>query len=294
MAKQKKKNKAPSKSKAPRYILFGLSALALGVSAYLGLKYYRKKKAQSASTDETYVSSTGSKSQILWRDDSLPLSIGSSGPKVLQLQRKLNLKFNAGLEEDGLFGPLTSKATQAAGIKVPVSQEAFSKLTDGEATLVFDPRSIANRIWKFSNAKELEGTLAALREIRNIENYKSVNSFLKNISDSATGTQRTIVNHLLTYAFTTSEAAKVQLRAEFLRIGLVETDGRWALSGFSRIRRRLLTVRDTYVRDSIGNRIKVKSGTLLGRELYSQGAMTTFLAVDGTRGLVPATHVRYI
>jgi hypothetical protein len=303
MAKEKKHKttaKANKESNLPKYIFIGLSLLAVGAGAYLGYKVYRRRKAETGTSSEntsTNVSSAtkSTSSDIVWRDDSFPLSIGSSGPKVLQLQRKMNSKYSTSLEPDGLFGPLTYKAIKMAGFNIPVDETTFSKITDGEATLVFDPRSLANRLLKFSRQRDLNATLVTLGEMKSVDHYKTVNFYFQilTLADSSINVRRTIVTHLLSHAFASESLDnKKRISDEFSRMGLIERDGKWALSGLGN-QKSLITIRDTMVRDNRGNRIRVRKGTLLGRELYSSGPLTTFIAVDGTKGLVPATHVRY-
>jgi hypothetical protein len=304
MEKKKKskssgKKSGTKKSSVPKYLFIGLTLLALSAGAYVGVKMYRRRKQQSTydttTTSSTSTSAGGKSGSIVWRDDSFPLSVGSSGPRVLQLQRKLNAKSGAKLEQDGLFGPLTNGAVLKAGYSVPLTEEVFNSITDGEATLVFDPRSIADRVLKFSKVKDLKGTLVALGEMKSVDHYKSVNFYFQilTLADKSIAVRRTLVTHLLSHAFLNeSDANKQRITDEFSRMGLIERDGKWSLSGLRNLKG-LVTIRDTLVRDGMGNRIRVKKGTLLGKELYSSGPLTTFIAMDGTKGLVPSTHVRH-
>jgi hypothetical protein len=104
---------------------------------------------------------------------------------------------------------------------------------------------------------------------------------------------KTIVNDLLEYAFKSNEAAKVQIRNEFLRIGLkVSSTGTWSLQGL-RLYKDLITIRETVVTDSRNNRIPVRRNTILGDELEVANGLTWFKSIDDSILNVPTQDVKY-
>ena len=310
--KQKKKTFSVSKKysakKTPKkqpLLFFGLGMLGISVLSLLGYRYWKTKQqalADGAKQTNPFSkpSSKTKHSARRWKDDSFPLSFslatntGSSGPRVLQLQQKLNLKHNAALVADGKFGPLTQTTLLYNGYPTSIELEAFNKIVDSEATLVFDPKRIATLIWTSANAGLLASCLNALSQLKDIADYQSVSTIFKTFRDpSDYFHSHTIVTHLLDFAFKDSDAAKIQLKEAFLRIGLKQKSGQWSLSGISKPKR-LITLNDTYVRTTNGKIAQVKSNTLLGTKQKTAQGLIWFKAIDGSTGVVPSQHVRCI
>ena len=61
-------------------------------------------------------------------DDKPPLKRGSRGDNVLKVQKALNIIYNAGLEEDGVFGPQTEQALEKRGYGKTVETADILKL----------------------------------------------------------------------------------------------------------------------------------------------------------------------
>lgn len=288
----------------PRYLFLGLGVLGLGVAGYIGYRFW-KARQQNIQVDfskaATNVKSTTTSKVVKrnWKDDSFPLTFnpvtntGSSGPKVLQLQQKLNQKHNAGLVADGKLGPRSREALIANGYPASVDLNTFNSIVDGEATLVFDPKKIASELWRHSNSGNFNAALAQLRLIKDISDYQSVSTPFKTFRDPSDYLRsHTIVTHLLDFAFKDNDAAKEQIKKEFIRMGLVERSGKWSLSGFG-TPAKLITLKNTHVRDSAGNIVAVKKNTILGLEQFTTEGLTWFKAIDGSMAAVPSTDVKY-
>lgn len=303
-ASQKKLNNQPRKTNSsPRYLFLGLGVLGLGVAGYIGYRYW-KAKQQSIQVDFSQASSSVKSNSRKtnkrnWKDDSFPLSFnsvtntGSSGPKVLQLQQKLNQKYNSGLVADGKLGPLTKEALIANGYSGSVDLSTFNKIVDGEPTLVFDPKKVASELWRTANSGNVNATISQLQLIKDVSDYQSVSITFKTYRDpSDYFRSHTIVTHLLDFAFNDNDSAKQQIKKEFVRMGLIERSGKWSLSGFGKLAQ-LITLKSTHVRDMAGNIVAVKRNTILGLEQYSTQGLTWFKAIDGSLAAVPSTDVKY-
>jgi hypothetical protein len=226
------------------------------------------------------------------------LRYGSRGPKVKQLQQKLIAKLGSGAVgtagADGIFGKNTLKAVRAAGLPDQISEETFATITGGEATLIFNPSEVANTLFNQASSENEDGVISSLRQIMDTSQYESVSNYYKNIRafrNSFMG--RTIVTDLLDYVFASSSGAKDRVKTELRRIGLKENAGKWSLSGFAGFKD-LITLSNTWVRDSKGNIIQVKKNTILGDETGARNGMTYFRALDNTIAMVPTRDVGYV
>lgn len=285
-----------------KYLFLGLGMLGLSFAGYVGYRYWKSKLNNTSGNTSSTTSSTPSNTLIKrsWTDDSFPLSFnsitntGSSGPKVLQLQQKLNQKHNAKLVTDGKMGPLTKQALVSNGYPSSVDLNTFNSLVDGEATIVFDPKKIAAEIWRASNTGNFNVVLTQLRLIKDVNDYQSISTIFKGYRDPTDlFHSHTLVTHLLDFAFKSNQPIKDQLYIEFQRMGLKETNGKWSLSGFGKLKR-IITLKNTYVKDKAGNLSQVKKNTKLGIELFTSKGLTWFKAIDGTIAAVPSRNVKYL
>jgi len=134
-----------------------------------------------------------------------------------------------------------------------------------------------------------QGLFDILKQLKSVSEYSAVNEYYKKQSFIS----KTIVTDLLEYAFKGNEAAKVQIRNEFLRIGLkVSSTGTWSLQGI-RLYKDLVTIRETVVTDAQNNRIPVRRNTILGDELEVANGMTWFKSIDNSILKVPTQDVKY-
>jgi hypothetical protein len=169
---------------------------------------------------------------------------------------------------------------------LPASNAAGNNST---LTVVFNPVSLAKQLYTAAQAKNLGNVLSVLKQIKSVADYSSVNDYYKKQGFIS----KTIVTDLLSYAFQKEDAAKAQLKNEFLRMGLkVNASGSWSLQGIPRYKD-LITIRETMVTDSQNNRIPVRRNTILGDEVEVSNGMTWFKSIDHSVLSVPSQDVKY-
>jgi hypothetical protein len=300
------KPKTSKKSKSVRPVkvfIYALAVAALGGGSYLAYDRLRKKKFAEQnlipadrdsdtiiinnSLPVSYGNSSASKLPTSGGDN-FPLKRGSKGTRVRMLQQALS-KTSPSILVDGIFGAQTAGALKAAGYPEIVDDAVFATITGGNVQVVFNPASLATRLYKAAQSKNLGEVLNVLRQIKTVSDYSSVNDYYKRQSFIS----KTIVTDLLEYAFKGNEAAKDQIRNEFLRMGLkVNSAGSWSLQGL-RLYKDLITIRETLVTDSQNNRIPVLRNTILGDELEVANGMTWFKSIDNTVLKVPTQDVKY-
>jgi hypothetical protein len=298
-----KTSKRAKSARPARIFVYALAVAALGGGGYLVYDRIRKKKFTEqnlipADTNSdtiiinnslpvSYGSSSTSKLPASGGDN-FPLKRGSKGTRVKMLQQALS-KTSPSILVDGIFGSQTAEALKAAGYPEIVDETVFNRITGGNMQVVFNPASLATGLYKAAQNRSLGEVLNVLRQIRTVSGYSSVNDYYKRQSFIS----KTIVTDLLEYAFKGSEAAKDQIRNEFVRMGLkVNSAGTWSLQGF-RLYKDLITIRETLVTDSQNNRIPVLRNTILGDELEVANGMTWFKSIDNTVLKVPTQDVKY-
>ena len=316
VSKRKKKvlRKKPSTSKKSqgnkrrvkpaKVFIYALALATLGGGGYLVYNRVKRKKAvdqnQSSSDNSdtiiinnslpTSISSFTSK-MLSSASDSFPLKRGSKGTRVTALQQALS-KTTPSILIDGQFGPQTATALKNAGFPEIVDETLFNKITGPSKNMVqvvFNPSSLALSLYSAAQSKNLTQVLSVLKQLKSVSEYSAVNEYYKKQGFIS----KTIVNDFLEYAFKSNEAAKVQIRNEFLRIGLkVSSTGTWSLQGL-RLYKDLITIRETIVTDSRNNRIPVRRNTILGDELEVANGMTWFKSIDDSILNVPTQDVKY-
>lgn len=308
--KAKQKTKPGSKGKTKgikpgKVFVYALALAALGGGGFLVYDRLKKKKqaVQDAipnSASDTIiinnslpVSYSSSGSRLISgssASDNFPLKRGSRGKRVSTLQQALK-KTTPSIAVDGQFGPKTAAALRSAGYPEVVDESTFNKITGGSSamTVVFNPASIATALYKSAQANDLTGVLMALKQIKSVPDYSSVNEYYKKQAFIS----KTIVTDLLEYTFRMDEPAKAQIKNEFLRMGLkVDSSGTWSLQGI-RLYKDLITIRATVVTDSRNNRIPVRKNTILGDEIEVSNGMTWFKSIDNSVLKVPTQDVKY-
>jgi len=303
----KGRKQTQKKVKPSKVFIYALALAALGGSGYLIYDRFRKKRATASAVDNgsgtdtiminNYLPTTTSAvAKSAGGSDGFPLKRGSRGSRVTALQQGLariigTAAMNANGGIDGQFGPGTANALKQAGYSEIVDETAFNKITGGVtvAQVVFNPSEIASRLYRAAQSRTLSLTLAILKEIKNVSDYSAVNEYYK----KQTLVSKTIVNDLLSYAFSNDESAKAQLKNEFLRIGLkVDGSGTWSLQGL-KLYKDLITLRETVVTDTRNNRIPVRRNTILGDEIKIENGLTWFRSVDDSVLSVPTQDVTY-
>jgi hypothetical protein len=310
--KKTQPKKVPGKKKTvkpAKVFIYALALAALGGGGFLVYDRLKRKKQTDAnqipsgSSAETIIinnslpvsyspaSTTRLLSSTSTRNDNFPLKRGSRGNRVTILQQALT-KTSPSIAIDGQFGPQTAGALKAAGYPEVVDQSLFNKITGASETamtVIFNPGTIASTLYKSAQAKDLTGVISALKQIKSVSEYSSVNEYYKRQSFIS----KTIVTDLLEYAFKYDESAKAQIKNEFLRMGLkVDTSGTWSLQGI-RLYKDLITIRETVVADSQNNKIPVRRNTILGDEIEVSNGMTWFKSIDNSILKVPTQDVKY-
>jgi hypothetical protein len=296
-----------------KIFIYALALAALSGGGYLLYDHLRRKKfanstsiissdtantipgAEDAYASNTTVSSpSGKKAKATLRvksNDDFPLKKGSRGARVTQLQQAL-IKHGAAIKADGIFGPATLAALKAAGYSSTVDATIFTKITGVDSSalrLVFNPSELAKKMFSAANGKNEQIVLSVLQQIKTVSDYSAVNEYYKKQGFVS----KTIVTHLLEYAFKDDEASAQLIKEEFKRIGLkVNEAGVWSLQGIQ-LYKDLITIRPTFVIDTWNNRIPVKGNTILGDEVKIENGMTWFRSVDRTMLKVPTQDIKY-
>lgn len=310
--KPKAKKLSPTKNghgkkgvKPAKVFIYALALAALGGGGYLVYDRMRKKKMMEQNqipsetdSDTIIINNTLPTSYASFTSrmlssatDNFPLKRGSRGSRVTMLQQALS-KTSPGISIDGQFGPQTAGALKSAGYPEVVDETLFNKITGasgGSLTVVFNPAALAASLFTGAQSKNLEQVISVLKQLKTVSDYSSVNDYYKKQSFIA----KTIVTDLLDYAFKSNEAAKTQIRNEFLRMGLkVSSIGTWSLQGI-RLYKDLITIRETVVTDAQNNRIPVRRNTILGDEMEVANGMTWFKSIDNSILKVPTQDVKY-
>jgi hypothetical protein len=309
--KPKEKKSAPSKvakakkgTKPAKVFIYALALAALGGGGYLVFDRVRKRKMMEENqnpsmpdSDTIIINNTlpTSYASVASRtlssaSDQFPLKRGSKGARVRMLQQAL-VKTSPGISIDGQFGLQTAAALKSGGYPEVVEEALFNKITgtSGSLTVVFNPATLAASLYTSAQAKNLQGVISTLKQLKTVSDYSSVNEYYKKQSFIA----KTIVTDLLDYSFKSNETAKAQIKNEFLRMGLkLSATGSWSLQGL-RLYKDLITIRDTVVIDGKNNRIPVRRNTILGDEMEVASGMTWFKSIDNSILKVPTQDVKY-
>jgi len=106
------------------YLALALSAYSAGwYFLYYSPKRKRQQLAQQAADTQAVIQS---KPSINWRDDSFPLSLGSKGGRVREVQKYSNNVCGARLSVDGVWGYITDAAVKSC-IKLSSIGEIYYK-----------------------------------------------------------------------------------------------------------------------------------------------------------------------
>lgn len=306
---KKAQTKKPNGIKPAKVFIYALALAALSGGGYLVYDRIKRKK----SADQNQIPSDSNSDTIIINNslpvsyssantsrmvssgssgkENFPLKRGSRGARVTMLQQAL-AKTTPSIMIDGQFGPQTAGALKTAGYPEVVDQALFNKITgagEGTVQVVFNPGALALSLYRAAQSKNLGGVVSVLQQIKSVADYSSVNDYYKKQSFIS----RTIVTDLLDYAFKNEQAAKEQIRNEFLRMGLkVDGSGTWSLQGI-RLYKDLITIRETVVTDSQNNKIPVRRNTILGDEVEVANGMTWFRSIDHSILKVPTQDIKY-
>ena len=258
METKRKKNalkKRGGKQKVVAYAAATGAVLGLG---YLAFNYFQNKAASGRAVGPVTPAASSASSGalplvVLQNKQQFPLHNGAKGSLVILLQKallaiggsaralieKTSMRGNV---PDGVFGAGTAKALLAAGYSAVVSLSDFERLLSmtraGESSsTVFTSsnQSLAAAIIKAANARHLFAVLGSLQKISDPSQYSAVSSYFRNVRVLGTRVS-SLVNALLSVAFVNNALAKVKIKAEFRRIGLLENStGVWRLPSLGSI-----------------------------------------------------------
>jgi hypothetical protein len=233
--------------------------------------------------------------------DDFPLRNGSKGPRVQELQEALSRYLGSSVfskftKIDGIFGNGTESALKYANFPTEIDERLFITITSqgsssaGESLV---PAQAAMKLHEYADAKNLQGILGILGQMKSTADYSAVNEPYKNLRSGLV--RATIVTDLLDNVFANNTSAKTVIKAQFIRIGLRldASTGKWSLSGLRGFMD-VVTNIDTIVTDGNKNQIRVKRNTILGEVLNTQNGITYFKSIDNTIAAVPAAHVNYL
>ena len=315
-----------SKINTQQYILYGLGTGILLGGGYLVYNLLKDINASKRSVVQPVVNQEV-KQIIQVNKENFPLKNGSKGSLVAMLQKALialggqasshikstSIKPNG--EVDGIFGRGTENALEAAGYAKIVFENDFSKIVGKNAAStaqgnpsvisLTDNKTIADEIISAANRKNLFAVLAGLQKIQNVSQYSSVSAYFNN--QRISGTRVTsLVNALLSVAFSGNEPAKVKIRTEFSRMGLKQNAGGvWSLSGFgslqgyeadSKLLKMAITKRPTLLKNGTGQVIHplLIPDTLIGYVTNEHKGVLQILTKTGESVYAPAQNLKLI
>jgi peptidoglycan hydrolase-like protein with peptidoglycan-binding domain len=304
-------NPQQPKSKALFWVV-GLSVLSLaGLGTFLALRKGNDDKEPS--TDEiireannaapnTTSSNSGSRPNRI--ESGFPLKRGSRGNLVKQLQTALNSFHGANLQPDGVWGRNTAKALTAAGLSTTIDAATFASVVAGSTTQnagsnTPDPtarrlteREVAFRMFDLIKGRSFSHVLALLKKIPNTNVYKTVSNWFQVARNTHFMVRVSLLTGVLE-AFAGTQ--KAQLEAEFARMGLLKNSstGKWSFPTLGFVDGKLITTRAAAIWDGNSVTMEVPSGTVLGKELYSEDGFTQFKTIDGDTFTVLTNAIQY-
>lgn len=295
--------------KKTKYILVGLGVVAVGTGAYFYFQQQKKKRNQTSDFTEAITTNslplpaptTSSSSSSGSSNSGFPLKKGSRGTLVTNLQNALIKKYGESIlpryGADGGFGSETVSALISKGLPTTISSEVFTQIvlssgsspaSSGGSTTTSS--SISSSLHSAITKDNISSAIAALKNIKNVTGYTSVNSVFKQTRIGFV--RKTLVTALLDRFNSTSE--KKQLNQQFYRIGLKYDGSKWSLSGISgAVIDQLVTIEPTKIWDESGRSLQVPRATILGEYLDANNGVTEFETLDRRRLFVKTTSISY-
>lgn len=169
----------------------------------------------------------------------------------------------------------TTKGQTKKATPPPAEKASAKKAAPKDAQPpVFEPAQLANTIRNAVIGKQFLAAYTALKKIRNLADYKTVNTKFTGLVSSFTRfTRQTLVNALLDVF--KLEAQRKVLFYEFKRIGLKYDGSKWTL-GTIDISPELITTQATKVWKDPRTSVNVPMHMILGREVCKRGNFTLF------------------
>lgn len=294
-----------------KYILLGLSVLAIGTGTYIYVSRQRRKNAVTSAIEEglttfTPSASSGSSSSSSGKaSDDFPLKKGSRGALVKSLQNALIKKYGQSIlpkyGADGDFGSETINALQSKGLPTTIDSSTYTSLlmnmgassgssSSNMADAATGAATLAALLHKAINNSSFSSAIAAIKQIKSVSQYSAVSAIFKQTRIGLV--RKTLVTGLL-QAFTASSQKKA-LNEQFHRIGLKFDGSKWSLSGLAGIYQdKLVTIKRTKVWGENGNSILVPAGTIIGEYLDANNGVTQVETLDGKQLFVKTAHIKY-
>jgi peptidoglycan hydrolase-like protein with peptidoglycan-binding domain len=299
------------KQKKKKIIVTTLAVGATGILGYFGWQYLKKKKKAKKedidsliknidkpivlSNDITIVkpkaktTTTVYKQTVSQLNDDFPLKKGSKGETVRKLQEALITKYGKqtlpNYGADGDFGSETTNALIKLGLPTTINESTFNVIVQGIPQI--NPSTVGKDLYNAAVSKDFNKTLAALKNLKSVEDYSSANEQFK--QNRLNGVHQTIVNGLLSTF--TSDSQKQKIKFEFLRMGLKFDGSKWSLSGIDGTP--IITVTPTTVWVNATESVKVPARMVLGNEVSKRLDYTLF-ENKGKYFLVQTKNIKYL
>lgn len=297
------------KQKKKKIIVTTLAVGATGILGYFGWQYLKKKKqtkkddidsliknidkpivlSNDTTTTKPKVKTTTTFYKPTDRNDEFPLKKGSKGDTVRKLQEALIAKYGKQTlpkyGADGDFGSETTNALTKLGLPTTITESTFNVIVQGVPQV--NPSSIGKDLFNAASAKDFNKTLAALKNLKSVDDYSSANEQFK--QNRLNGVHQTIVNGLLN-TFTT-DSQKQKIKFEFLRMGLQFDGSKWSLSGIDGLP--IVTTIPTTVWVNATESVKVPARMVLGNEVSKRLDYTLF-ENKGKYFLVQTKNIKYL
>lgn len=306
MQKKNKTNTAKTKSRKPLWIALGVTATAVGT--FFGWEWLRGRKKSSSkmgpSTESSASYTTASSTQSTsassggWQiktntspvsRDEFPLKKGSKGERVKSLQLALIAKYGKSIlpkyGADGDFGSETQIALEKQGLPTQIDESTFNLFVKGAAP---DAKSLAQKLLQAATSRNYTSALELLKQIRNTQDYTSVNSYFKEMRIDGDVRKTLVTGMLDTFK---APAQQDSIRMQFLRMGLKYDGSKWALSGLSTHTSALLITTEPAEIIDYKRKIKVQvpANMVLGYFLQSKNGYTLFKTLEKNKKLIIKT-----
>lgn len=172
-----------------------------------------------------------------------------------------------------------------------VSAKSVAKSYDVKPSTyaVFSPDKIADTLYSGIISKDIDKVLKALFQVKDIEEYKQVNEFIK-LKAFDNGKGKTIAPSIARVF--PKDPDRKKYRAQLFRIGLKWSDKGWTLSGPGSSTSDLYTNESAVIWNKQGEFFSVPYGSKLGAFLYSQNGVTTFISADGQPYFIHSTSIK--
>ena len=298
------KTKTTGKSKHPRtrakkqiarssLLWSGIALAALGTAGYIGWRHLRMRKNRFDLIDTLPTSTNGSQTSM---NDGFPMSLGSRGVLVKQLQQSLINQYGKSIlprfGADGIWGKETQNALMGKGLPTSITKLDFARITAKSSSKAqsTDPSTLARQLIQAVKARNFSTVDRLLQSMKLVNDYEAVNAHFRTIR--LFGVRYTLVTALFKYFTSTSQ--KEVIRKHLLRMGLKFDERKWSLFGLGALSGHpIITIRPTTIWDGKRTTVEVPSNLLLGKEISSNKGFTHFKTLDNHQLIVHTNAIAY-